>query len=77
MRSSDYQSAAVILAYLDHQRAPDPNPGTARELDALVPEMAATIGDDSLRHADQRASSLDQEEVTQLAIDALSAVNQD
>jgi hypothetical protein len=77
MRSSDYRSSAVILAYLDYQRAPDPNPGTARELDALVPEMVATIGDDSLRLADQRASRLGQEEVTQLAIDALSAVNQD
>jgi hypothetical protein len=77
MRSDDFDNAAVILAYLDHQRAPEPNPGTARELDDLIPVMRDTLGEPALVAADDRAVQMGQEAVTDLAVDALRAAGQE
>ena len=58
-------------------RHEEPNPGTARELEDLLPEMQETLGEGSFARIGDRAVRLDQEAVTDLAVDALRAAGQE
>ncbi len=77
LRSGDHRPALTVLAFLEGHATPQANPGTQRELEELLPQARADLGEAAAAEAAALGASLSQTQVIDLTIETLRGATSD
>jgi len=77
LRAESYAAPVLILEYLDHQRAPVPNPVVATQIDELLPAASDAISDEDIASIRSRAVDIDHSTLVSETVDAMCVAAED